>query len=213
MLIASTEISLAVDPSHSVCSVPLNHTQSAEIKSFRHWHHLLHRAMEKLNGSMMENYALKVSYIPDEMAAAEGPPAGGRRGFGARGPPRAGSPGLGARPKDPIIIPLRIMVPTQFVGAIIGKEGNTIRNITKQTHSKYVHRGQELHWTWTSAVRFLCRWLLASEGCFLFLPEAESISGMSKSTIVGCHNGKNSKVLEKLNAYGAEIKFKVHNEI
>lgn len=103
--------------------------------------------MEKLNGSMMENYALKVSYIPDETASAEGPPAGGRRGFGARGPPRAGSPGLGARPKDPIIIPLRIMVPTQFVGAIIGKEGNTIRNITKQTHSKWVHRGQELHWT------------------------------------------------------------------
>ncbi|KAM8766561.1 insulin-like growth factor 2 mRNA-binding protein 3 isoform 1-T1 [Acanthopagrus schlegelii] len=98
-------------------------------------------AMEKLNGSMMENYALKVSYIPDEMAAAEGAPAGGRRGFGARGPPRAGSPGLGARPKDPIIIPLRIMVPTQFVGAIIGKEGNTIRNITKQTHSKIdIHR-------------------------------------------------------------------------
>uniref|UniRef100_A0A671XVS7 Insulin-like growth factor 2 mRNA binding protein 3 n=1 Tax=Sparus aurata TaxID=8175 RepID=A0A671XVS7_SPAAU len=98
-------------------------------------------AMEKLNGSMMENYALKVSYIPDETASAEGPPAGGRRGFGARGPPRAGSPGLGARPKDPIIIPLRIMVPTQFVGAIIGKEGNTIRNITKQTHSKIdIHR-------------------------------------------------------------------------
>lgn len=108
--------------------------------------------MEKLNGSMMENYALKVSYIPDETASAEGPPAGGRRGFGARGPPRAGSPGLGARPKDPIIIPLRIMVPTQFVGAIIGKEGNTIRNITKQTHSKWVHRGQELHWTLTPAV-------------------------------------------------------------
>uniref|UniRef100_A0A671XRS9 Insulin-like growth factor 2 mRNA binding protein 3 n=1 Tax=Sparus aurata TaxID=8175 RepID=A0A671XRS9_SPAAU len=99
------------------------------------WSHL------KLNGSMMENYALKVSYIPDETASAEGPPAGGRRGFGARGPPRAGSPGLGARPKDPIIIPLRIMVPTQFVGAIIGKEGNTIRNITKQTHSKIdIHR-------------------------------------------------------------------------
>ncbi|KAL3044034.1 hypothetical protein OYC64_003796 [Pagothenia borchgrevinki] len=29
-------------------------------------------AMEKLNGSMMENFALKVSYIPDETAAADG---------------------------------------------------------------------------------------------------------------------------------------------
>ncbi|CAG5890905.1 insulin-like growth factor 2 mRNA-binding protein 3 isoform 2-T2 [Menidia menidia] len=98
-------------------------------------------AMEKLNGSMMENYALKVSYIPDETAAPEGPSAGGRRGFNARGPPRSGSPGLGARPKMQSDIPLRMLVPTQFVGAIIGKEGATIRNITKQTHSKIdIHR-------------------------------------------------------------------------
>uniref|UniRef100_A0A8C4EH27 Insulin-like growth factor 2 mRNA binding protein 3 n=1 Tax=Dicentrarchus labrax TaxID=13489 RepID=A0A8C4EH27_DICLA len=98
-------------------------------------------ASRKLNGSMMENYALKVSYIPDETAAPEGPSAGGRRGFNARGPPRSGSPGLGARPKVQSDIPLRMLVPTQFVGAIIGKEGATIRNITKQTHSKIdIHR-------------------------------------------------------------------------
>lgn len=98
-------------------------------------------AMEKLNGSMMENYALKVSYIPDETAAPEGPSPGGRRGFNARGPPRSSSPGLGARPKVQSDIPLRVLVPTQFVGAIIGKEGATIRNITKQTHSKIdIHR-------------------------------------------------------------------------
>uniref|UniRef100_A0AAX7U825 RRM domain-containing protein n=1 Tax=Astatotilapia calliptera TaxID=8154 RepID=A0AAX7U825_ASTCA len=102
---------------------------------------ILFRAMEKLNGSMMENYTLKVSYIPDETAAPEGTPAGGRRGFNARGPPRSGSPGLGARPKVQSDIPLRMLVPTQFVGAIIGKEGATIRNITKQTHSKIdIHR-------------------------------------------------------------------------
>lgn len=94
--------------------------------------------MEKLNGSMMENYALKVSYIPDETAGPEAPSAGGRRGFNARGPARSSSPGLGARPKVQSDIPLRMLVPTQFVGAIIGKEGATIRSITKQTHSKYV---------------------------------------------------------------------------
>lgn len=32
--------------------------------------------------------------------------------------------------------PLRMLVPTQFVGAIIGKEGLTIKNVTKQTQSK-----------------------------------------------------------------------------
>uniref|UniRef100_A0A4W5JTQ4 Insulin-like growth factor 2 mRNA binding protein 3 n=1 Tax=Hucho hucho TaxID=62062 RepID=A0A4W5JTQ4_9TELE len=96
----------------------------------------------KLNGFLMENFALKVSYIPDEMATADAPPLGvGRRGFVPRGPPRSGSPGLGARPKLQSEVPLRILVPTQFVGAIIGKEGATIRNITKQTHSKIdIHR-------------------------------------------------------------------------
>uniref|UniRef100_A0A3B4ZD07 Insulin like growth factor 2 mRNA binding protein 3 n=1 Tax=Stegastes partitus TaxID=144197 RepID=A0A3B4ZD07_9TELE len=102
---------------------------------------IVFRAMEKLNGSMMENYALKVSYIPDETAAPEGPSVGGRRGFNTRGPPRSGSPSLGARPKTQSEVPLRLLVPTQFVGAIIGKEGATIRNITKQTHSKIdIHR-------------------------------------------------------------------------
>ncbi|XP_029700792.1 insulin-like growth factor 2 mRNA-binding protein 3 isoform X1 [Takifugu rubripes] len=98
-------------------------------------------AMEKLNGYMMENYALKVSYIPDETASPEGPSEGGRRSFNARGPPRSGSPSLGARPKVQSDIPLRMLVPTQFVGAIIGKQGDTIRNLTKQTHSKIdIHR-------------------------------------------------------------------------
>lgn len=118
--------------------------------------------MEKLNATMMENYALKVSFIPDETAAPEGPSAGGRRGFNSRGTPRSGSPGLGARPKMQSDIPLRMLVPTQFVGAIIGKEGATIRNITKQTHSKYVPRGQELYWAnELCPVPFLYCWLPA----------------------------------------------------
>lgn len=32
--------------------------------------------------------------------------------------------------------PLRILVPTQFVGAIIGKEGLTIKNVTKVSQAK-----------------------------------------------------------------------------
>lgn len=139
---------LAVDPDAPFHLKPLYALKSCTLSGAQEFETdvslLLPRAMEKLNGFMMENYALKVSYIPDETAAPEGPPAGGRRGFNARGPPRSGSPGLGARPKVQSDIPLRILVPTQFVGAIIGKEGATIRNITKQTHSKYVHRAKEL---------------------------------------------------------------------
>ncbi|XP_048366882.1 insulin-like growth factor 2 mRNA-binding protein 3 [Sphaerodactylus townsendi] len=96
------------------------------------------QAIEKLNGFQLENYALKVAYIPDEMAAQPPPQQHpqGRRGFGQRGPPRQGSPGAATRQKPQSDVPLRMLVPTQFVGAIIGKEGATIRNITKQTQSK-----------------------------------------------------------------------------
>ncbi|XP_074999689.1 insulin-like growth factor 2 mRNA-binding protein 3 isoform X2 [Calonectris borealis] len=101
------------------------------------------QAIEKLNGFQLENYSLKVAYIPDEMAAQQPPQQHpqGRRGFGQRGPPRQGSPGATTRQKPQSDVPLRMLVPTQFVGAIIGKEGATIRNITKQTQSKIdIHR-------------------------------------------------------------------------
>ncbi|XP_068092110.1 insulin-like growth factor 2 mRNA-binding protein 3 isoform X2 [Hyperolius riggenbachi] len=110
------------------------------------------QGLEKLNGYQLENYSLKVTYIPDEMAAQSAPTQQlqpqtqqqhpqGRRGFGPRGPPRQGSPSAAARPKPQSEVPLRMLVPTQFVGAIIGKEGATIRNITKQTQSKIdIHR-------------------------------------------------------------------------
>uniref|UniRef100_A0A452IQ28 K Homology domain-containing protein n=1 Tax=Gopherus agassizii TaxID=38772 RepID=A0A452IQ28_9SAUR len=96
----------------------------------------------KLNGHQLENHALKVSYIPDEQSM-QGPENGRRGGFGTRGAPRQGSPVAAGAPvkQQPVDIPLRLLVPTQYVGAIIGKEGATIRNITKQTQSKIdVHR-------------------------------------------------------------------------
>uniref|UniRef100_A0AAQ4RNY9 RRM domain-containing protein n=1 Tax=Gasterosteus aculeatus aculeatus TaxID=481459 RepID=A0AAQ4RNY9_GASAC len=100
------------------------------------------QAIQKLNGYQFENNALRVSYIPDENSEAEGGqrgPDNGRRGYGPRGGPRGGSPNSGMPPKPPHAdIPLRLLVPTQYVGAIIGKEGATIRNITKQTQSKWV---------------------------------------------------------------------------
>uniref|UniRef100_A0A8D1Q2L8 Insulin like growth factor 2 mRNA binding protein 3 n=2 Tax=Sus scrofa TaxID=9823 RepID=A0A8D1Q2L8_PIG len=100
------------------------------------------QALDKLNGYQLESFTLKVAYIPDEMAAQHNPSQQprGRRGFAQRGSSRQGSPGSGAKQK-PCDLPLRLLVPTQFVGAIIGKEGATIRNITKQTQSKIdVHR-------------------------------------------------------------------------
>ncbi|RXM37259.1 Insulin-like growth factor 2 mRNA-binding protein 1 [Acipenser ruthenus] len=103
------------------------------------------QAIQKLNGYQFENNALQVSYIPDDQSAQggqQGPDNGKRSGYGSRGTPRQGSPGSGGPHKHQHAdIPLRLLVPTQYVGAIIGKEGATIRNITKQTQSKIdVHR-------------------------------------------------------------------------
>ncbi|XP_026074519.1 insulin-like growth factor 2 mRNA-binding protein 2 isoform X2 [Carassius auratus] len=101
-------------------------------------------AVEKLTGQTFEDYSFKVSYILD-MDAASPPPATRNRRSGRTSREQDSQPGtsggsLGPRQKQPDF-PLRMLVPTQFVGAIIGKEGLTIKNITKQTQSKVdIHR-------------------------------------------------------------------------
>ncbi|XP_016315741.1 insulin-like growth factor 2 mRNA-binding protein 2 isoform X3 [Sinocyclocheilus anshuiensis] len=101
-------------------------------------------AVEKLTGQTFEDYSFKVSYILD-MDAAPPLPATRNRHSGRTSREQDSQPGtsggsLGPRQKQPDF-PLRMLVPTQFVGAIIGKEGLTIKNITKQTQSKVdIHR-------------------------------------------------------------------------
>ncbi|KAG7227488.1 hypothetical protein INR49_005302 [Caranx melampygus] len=89
-------------------------------------------AIEKLTGHQFDDCSFKVSYIMDMDAA---PPVqaprtrrGGRssRDQGASQPGPSG--GFGAPRPRQHDFPLRMLVPTQFVGAIIGKEGLTIKN-------------------------------------------------------------------------------------
>uniref|UniRef100_A0A671K4M7 Insulin-like growth factor 2 mRNA-binding protein 2 n=1 Tax=Sinocyclocheilus anshuiensis TaxID=1608454 RepID=A0A671K4M7_9TELE len=100
--------------------------------------------IKKLTGQTFEDYSFKVSYILD-MDAAPPLPATRNRHSGRTSREQDSQPGtsggsLGPRQKQPDF-PLRMLVPTQFVGAIIGKEGLTIKNITKQTQSKVdIHR-------------------------------------------------------------------------
>ncbi|KFP50766.1 Insulin-like growth factor 2 mRNA-binding protein 2, partial [Cathartes aura] len=97
------------------------------------------RAIEKLSDHQFENYSFKISYIPDEEVSSPPPPQRSRRG-GHSSRERGSSPGGSSQPKQ-LDFPLRMLVPTQFVGAIIGKEGLTIKNLTKQTQSKVdIHR-------------------------------------------------------------------------
>ncbi|KAM6305282.1 LOW QUALITY PROTEIN: insulin-like growth factor 2 mRNA-binding protein 2 [Aegotheles albertisi] len=96
-------------------------------------------AIEKLSGHQFENYSFKISYIPEEEVSSPPPPQRSRRG-GHSSRERGSSPGGSSQPKQ-LEFPLRMLVPTQFVGAIIGKEGLTIKNLTKQTQSKVdIHR-------------------------------------------------------------------------
>uniref|UniRef100_A0A3P8TH23 Insulin-like growth factor 2 mRNA binding protein 2a n=1 Tax=Amphiprion percula TaxID=161767 RepID=A0A3P8TH23_AMPPE len=102
-------------------------------------------AIEKLTGHQFEDYSFNVSYIMDMDAAPPVQAPRTRRGGRSsrdQGACQAGpSGGFGSpRPRQQDF-PLRILVPTQFVGAIIGKEGLTIKNVTKQTQSKVdIHR-------------------------------------------------------------------------
>ncbi|XP_041700816.1 insulin-like growth factor 2 mRNA-binding protein 2 isoform X1 [Coregonus clupeaformis] len=102
-------------------------------------------AVEKLTGHQFEGYSIRVSYILDMDAA---PPLqaprmrrGGRSSRDQDGPQPGPSGGFGGPRHKQHDFPLRMLVPTQFVGAIIGKEGLTIKNVTKQTQSKVdIHR-------------------------------------------------------------------------
>lgn len=102
-------------------------------------------AFEKLSEHQFEDYCFKVSYIMDlDAAPAAQTPRSRRGGRSSRdqGTPQPGPSGSygGPRPR-PQDFPLRMLVPTQMVGAIIGKEGLTIKNVTKQTQSKVdIHR-------------------------------------------------------------------------
>uniref|UniRef100_A0A2R9C059 RRM domain-containing protein n=1 Tax=Pan paniscus TaxID=9597 RepID=A0A2R9C059_PANPA len=82
-------------------------------------------AMKKLSGHQFENHSFKISYIPDEGLSCPSPPQLAQRQ----------APGGSSQARQ-IDFPLRIVFPTQFVGAIIGKEGLTIKNITKQSQSR-----------------------------------------------------------------------------
>lgn len=63
---------------------------------------------------------------------------GGRRGRPGGGRGGGGATGGGSRPTD---FPLRLLVQSDMVGAIIGRQGSTIRLITQQSRARVdVHR-------------------------------------------------------------------------
>ncbi|XP_061382583.1 insulin-like growth factor 2 mRNA-binding protein 1 isoform X1 [Danaus plexippus] len=89
------------------------------------------QAINGLNGCEVEGARIKVE-------AADGMARGGRRGRPGGGRGGGGALGGGSRPTD---FPLRLLVQSDMVGAIIGRQGSTIRLITQQSRARVdVHR-------------------------------------------------------------------------
>jgi len=106
-----------------------------------------HTAFRELNGKIVEECTLKVSLIPDPSDSrnprSRNYTSGGAFMNGAFGN-NNGNNGNGQnfnRQKPLPELPTRMLVPSQYVGAIIGKGGESIRAITHKTHARIdVHR-------------------------------------------------------------------------
>ncbi|XP_015835353.1 insulin-like growth factor 2 mRNA-binding protein 1 isoform X3 [Tribolium castaneum] len=86
------------------------------------------QAVNQLNGIEIDSRPIKVELAVEKR---------GRRGPRGPGAPFGGLPGQ-SRQTD---FPLRILVQSDMVGAIIGRQGSTIRQITQQTRARVdVHR-------------------------------------------------------------------------
>nr|XP_002127946.1 insulin-like growth factor 2 mRNA-binding protein 1 [Ciona intestinalis] len=98
-------------------------------------------AIRDLNGKSVEGSILKVTLLPDPTDASRPPRNryGNGYGPGFNGPQQGGA--YPNRPKNIPDLPTRMLVPSQYVGAIIGKGGDSIRAITQKTHARIdVHR-------------------------------------------------------------------------
>lgn len=85
------------------------------------------QALEQLNNSDFQGSALKVDYVGGRSPRTERHRNGGTHANGHA------APGY----------PLRILVPSDFVGAIIGKKGQTIRDITAKHKARVDVHGKE----------------------------------------------------------------------
>jgi len=98
-------------------------------------------ALRDLNGKSVEGSLLKVTLLPDPADASRPPRNKPSNGYNNSYSGPFGSSPYQNRPKNVPELPTRMLVPSQYVGAIIGKGGESIRAITQKTHARIdVHR-------------------------------------------------------------------------
>ncbi|XP_069180466.1 insulin-like growth factor 2 mRNA-binding protein 2 isoform X3 [Procambarus clarkii] len=93
-------------------------------------------AAQRLNGYNLEGGILRVDRLMDRRRGPRGAMGGGPMSGG-----RMAGPGTSSPSQRHTDFPLRILVLSEMVGAIIGRQGSTIRTITQQTRARVdVHR-------------------------------------------------------------------------
>ncbi|XP_073330309.1 insulin-like growth factor 2 mRNA-binding protein 2a [Pagrus major] len=171
-------------------------------------------AIEKLTGHQFEDYSFKVSYIVDMDAAPPDQAPRTRRGGRSSRDQSGSQPGtsgdFGAPHPRQLDLPMRILVPNQMVGAIIGKGGQTIKDVTKQTHSKVdIHRKENagaaekpitIHSTpegCSSACRMILD-IMQKEACETKTTEEIALKILAHNSLVGRLIGKEGRNLKKI---------------
>ncbi|KAK7073129.1 Insulin-like growth factor 2 mRNA-binding protein 3, partial [Halocaridina rubra] len=92
-------------------------------------------AAKRLNGYNLDGGVLRVDRLMDRRRTPRGAMGGGPMGS------HMGGPGTTSPSQRHTDFPLRILVLSEMVGAIIGRQGSTIRTITQQTRARVdVHR-------------------------------------------------------------------------
>lgn len=98
-------------------------------------------ALRDLNGKSVEGSLLKVTLLPDPADTTRPPRTKPTNGYANTYNGPFGNNPYQNRPKNVPELPTRMLVPSQYVGAIIGKGGESIRAITQKTHARIdVHR-------------------------------------------------------------------------
>lgn len=96
-------------------------------------------ALRDLNGKSVEGSTLKVTLLPDPSDNMRPPRNNRHMNNGNYNGPFNNM--YNQRPKNVPDLPTRMLVPSMYVGAIIGKGGESIRAITQKTHARIdVHR-------------------------------------------------------------------------
>ncbi|KAG7275702.1 hypothetical protein CRUP_011329, partial [Coryphaenoides rupestris] len=169
-------------------------------------------AIEKLTGHQFEDYSFRVSYILDmDAAQAFQAPRMRRGGRSSRDQDQAPQPGpsggFGGPRHKQHAFPLRMLVPTQFVGAIIGKEGLTIKNaklvlvdIHRKENAGAAEKPITIHSTpegCSSACRMILD-IMQKEACETKATEDIPLKILAHNSLVGRLIGKEGRNLKKI---------------